>query len=328
MARLTQRPSIEAQWDVARRFFWISGKGMLLACLLVVSAARGADVVIVRTSDAEPYVQAGAALQTELVQQHESVRNVLAKDVSAQGIASAIGKADAVVAVGTPAARWLQKKLPVDVKLVYCMVSDAGSAGLLEGRPSTGVTTDVPLNQQIKLIAEALPRARNVGILYRSDAPESKGIPAALTHWIPDGWSVQAVAVNEFPSVADAIDALIEKHVDVIWTAPDAKIFDNAAVRTLLLAAVRAKIPVWGFSTAFVRAGALLGVGVEPAAQGKQAADLVVDALSEHPPVSERALAPQEFQIAVNLIVARQLDLEVPASLTQRAAFVFRPEDK
>ena len=67
---------------------------------------------------------------------------------------------------------------------------------------------------------------------------------------------------------------------------------------------------------------------MEPASQGKQAAELISESLSEHPPASERAVPPQQFQIAVNLIVARQLDVEVPESLTQRAAFVFQPEEK
>jgi len=32
---------------------------------------------------------------------------------------------------------------------------------------------------------------------------------------------------------------------------------------------------VWGFSPAFVRAGALIGVGVDPAAQATQVVDLI-----------------------------------------------------
>ena len=323
-----QRPHHQSGRDVALKSFFGKALYFLLIGLFTGVSSQGAQIVIVRTSDAEPYVQAGAALESRLVEAHESVRNVLAKDLSAQGLMVGIGKADAVVAVGTPAARWLQKQLPVDVKLVYCMVSDAGNAGLLEGRPSTGITIDVPIGEQIKLIAEALPRARTVGVLYRSGAPESKDVLQLLQKSIPEDWRVQAIAVNDFPSIAEAITALIDKRVDVIWTAPDAKIFDSAAVRTLLLAAVRAKVPVWGFSPAFVRAGALLGVGVEPASQGKQAAELVIESLSEHPPASERAVPPQQFQIAVNLIVARQLDVEVPESLRQRAAFVYQPEEK
>jgi putative ABC transport system substrate-binding protein len=326
MVRPTLLPLVQPSGETAPRLFIGRGLGILLVLLLTAMSAHAAEIVIVRSSDAEPYVQAGAAIQARLVQEHQSVRNLLAKDLSGQGLGAGIGQADAVVAVGTPAARWLQKQLPANVKLVYCMVSNAPDAGLLEGRASTGVTTDIPIEDQIKLIAEALPKARSVGILYRGDAIESKAVLELLRNSMPNNWNVQAVGVNDFPSIADAIGALIEKRVDVIWTAPDPKIFDTAAVRTLLLAAMRAKIPVWGFSPAFVRAGALLGVGVEPAAQGQQAAELVMQAVSGHSSALERVVAPERFQIAVNLIVAKQLELEVPESLTQRAAFVFQPE--
>jgi putative ABC transport system substrate-binding protein len=328
MPRPEQRPPILSSRDVAPKRLIDFSVWILFLGLLAAVSARGADIVIIRTSDAEPYVQAGAALQDQLIQEHQTVRNLLAKDVSEQGISAGIGKANVVVAVGTPAARWLQKQLPAEVKLIYCMVSNAANEGLLEGRPSTGVTTDIAISEQIKLIAEALPKARSVGMLFRSDVPESKRVLESLGQAMPAGWSVQAVAVNDFPSIAGAIGALIDKRVDVIWTSADPKIFDTAAVRTLLLAALRAKIPVWGFSPAFVRAGALIGVGVDPAAQGKQAADLVVESLSGHLRAGQRVVAPEQFQIAVNLIVARQLELEIPESLTQRAVFVFQPEEK
>jgi ABC-type uncharacterized transport system substrate-binding protein len=38
------------------------------------------------------------------------------------------------------------------------------------------------------------------------------------------------------------------------------------------------------------------------------------------------AAAPTDFQIAVNLIVAEQLGIEIPDSLTRRATFVYRAE--
>jgi len=85
---------------------------------------------------------------------------------------------------------------------------------------------------------------------------------------------------------------------------------------------------VWGFSPAFVRAGGLVGVGVEPRAQGRQAADIVQRLGSGKPgAVTDRVQSAQEFQVAVNLIVARQLGIEIPEALTKRATFVFKTEN-
>jgi putative tryptophan/tyrosine transport system substrate-binding protein len=297
-----------------------------LLILLHATCSWATVVVIVRTSDAEPYTLAEKSLRDQLAAGHYELHSVLIRDLSQQGIDAAIGKADAVVAIGTTAARWLHKELPTPIKLVYCMVSNARDAGLAEGRDACGVTTDVSIGQQFKLIAEALPHARSVGMLYHSDTAEGKNALQAFTGGVPKGWHVEAVAVNEYSSIADAIQALMKKNVDLIWTTADQKLYDTAAVRALLLAALRAKIPVWGFSPAFVRAGALLGVGVEPRSQGVQVADLLVKVLTDPQKSARSVETANEFQIAVNLIVAEQLGIDIPDSLSQRAKYVYRPE--
>ena len=244
----------------ARPSSWILLPGLVLF-LAALPAAR-ADVVIVKSSDAPPYQQAEATFRQRL--SAVQVRSVLVKELADTGIGSAISTTDTVVAIGTPAATWLHAQLPAGIELVYCMVANADDAGLLKGSPCWGVTMEVSLSEQFKLIAEALPSARTVGTLYRSDTAAGRAGLQAMKDNLPAGWRLEAVAANDFSSVADAIDALTHKSVDVIWTSADQKVYDTAAVRTLLLAALREKIPVWGFSPAFVRAGRCWGWGSIP----------------------------------------------------------------
>jgi putative ABC transport system substrate-binding protein len=298
---------------------------MVAVALLFCCQTARAEIVIVRSSDAAPYKDAETALRDGLAGRNEPLRSVLVKDVADKGVDS-IADADGVVAIGTAAARWLHEQLPARVRLVYCMVNNPQDAGLLQGRTDWGVSTDVAIADQISLIAEALPHARTVGMLYRSDTDEGRQMLKTLSGALPHDWHVEAVAVNESPSIASAIDSLMQKNVDVIWTSADQRVYDAASVRSLLLAGLRNKIPVWGFSTSFVRAGALLGVGVEPRAQGAQAASILIRHLDDPKQTESGAEAPREFQIAVNLIVAQQIGIEIPESLSGRAAFVFRPE--
>jgi putative ABC transport system substrate-binding protein len=307
----------------------IGRRNLLLAIALLLSGAVhaiAADVVIVRTSDADPYTQAEAALRQQLGEQNFKIKSLLAREASDKGIEASIGKPDVVVAVGTAAARWLHKKLPADVKLMYCMVSNPADATLLQGNTCLGVSTDVPIADQINLVAEALPHARSIGFMYHSDTPEGKAQLADLQKALPADWHIEAVAVNDYPSVAGAIDALLGRQIDIAWTTADQKLYDTACVRTLLLSAVRAKIPVWGYSLGFVRAGALLGVGVEPAAQGRQVAELLKKTLADPTGFKTRAVDPDHFQIAVNKIVADQIGVEIPDSVSHRAAFIYQPE--
>jgi putative tryptophan/tyrosine transport system substrate-binding protein len=284
------------------------------------------DVVIVKSSDAEPYKQAEATLHDRLLAPDCKVRSILVKQLAESGIGLTISTTDTVVAVGTSAAAWLHNQLPGGVELVYCMVNNADEVGLLKGGDCWGVTTNVPIPEQFKLIAEALPSAKTVGALYASDTPAGRAALQLLKDNLPRDWRVEAVAINDYASVAEAIEALTLKKVDVIWTNTDSKIYDAAAVRTLLLSALRNKIPVWGYSPAFVRAGALLGVGVDPSAQAAQAADLVNQLRQRKDSVVEKAQPPLQYQIALNLIVADQLNLEIPDALIRRATYVFRAE--
>jgi len=299
----------------------------LLAVLSLLSCTTAfGDVVIVKSSDAEPYKQAEATLHDELAAPNCSVRSVLVKQLAESGIGPSISTTDTVVAVGTSAAAWLHSQLPGGVELVYCMVNNADEVGLLKGGDCWGVTTNIPIAEQFKLIAEALPSARTVGALYASDTSAGRDALQAIKDHLPRDWRVEAIAVNDYSSVAEAIEALTLKKVDVIWTTSDSKIYDAAAVRALLLSSLRSKIPVWGYSPAFVRAGALIGVGVDPRAQAAQAADLIKQLKQHKDSVVEKAQPPREYQIALNLIVADQLNIEIPDSLIQRATYVFRSE--
>jgi ABC-type uncharacterized transport system substrate-binding protein len=132
--------------------------------------------------------------------------------------------------------------------------------------------------------------------------------------------------VNDYPTVAAAIEALMQRPIDIAWTTADQKLYDTACVRSLLLSGVRSKIPVWGYSLPLVRAGALLGVGVEPAAQGRQAADLVIKTMKDPGGFKMQSIGPDRFQIGVNLIVAEQIGVDIPDSVSHRATFLFKPE--
>lgn len=284
--------------------------------------------MIVLSSEAAPYHQAEAGFKAGMAD-HKQMRTVLLKDVKESGIDNTIGKtADEIVAIGTPAAVFLHKSLPAPTPLIYCMVSDPVGNGFNDGRALCGVTTDVPLSAQFALISQALPKARSIGMLYRSNTPEGQRLLKTVQEALPKDWNLEAVAVDKLPNIADAIAELINKHIDIVWTSVDAQIYDYPAESALLLAALRNKVPVFGFSPAFVRSGALIGVGVSPAAQGKQAADLALRVL-DHPNDAHnpRITSPEAIQIAVNLILAPQIGVELPQDVVSHATYVFK-EDK
>jgi len=308
----------------------------LAALALTASGARAAEVTIVLSSKAGPYVKAEEELRARLVGLGHTTRTIEIGEL-AKKPEPGRGSGAMFVAVGTPAATWLKANLPAQTPLVYCMTLDAEAPAPATGRKVAGVSTHVPLSVQFGLIAEALPRATTIGLLYRSDNENSARMLADATASLPKSWKLQAIAVDKHESVAKAIGVLLDSGVDVVWTAPDSSVYDVATVRSLLLAAIRSHTPVFGFSPAFVRAGALLGVGIDPAHQGRQAAG-IVDLLlktaaatssgATTQPRPEQLCPAPEFQLAVNLIVARELSITLPKSLVSRAVHVFDAVDE
>jgi putative tryptophan/tyrosine transport system substrate-binding protein len=308
---------------IGKSAIWMTLLGLLL--LLAAGSRAGADVVIVRSSDAAPYQQAEATFIQRLQSPQCKVRSVPVKQLADEGIGSAISTTDTVVAIGTPAATWLHNQLPEGILLVYCMVSNPEEAGLLKGSQCWGVAMEVAESDQLELISEVLPSAKIVGTLYRSNTPAGRQVLQNFRDALPPGWRVEAVAVNDYPNVAAAIDALMDKNVDLIWTSAAFKLYDVAAVRELLVASLRNKTPVWGFSPAFVRAGALLGVGVDPESQATQTTDLIAK-LKQNRQSVEKSQPPKQYQIAINLVVADQLNIQIAGDLLKKATYIFRAE--
>ncbi|MGB2823304.1 MAG: ABC transporter substrate binding protein [Phycisphaerae bacterium] len=244
-------------------------------------------------------------------------------------LAALAGKTDAFVAVGTDAALYLHGNPKATTKMAYCMVADPVGMGLGGDQPPPGVSTDIPITPQFALIAEALPGARTVGMLYSSSSPRSKRMLEAARTSLPKAWSLKPVDMAKHSSASAAIEALLDCDMDIVWTAPDRSVLNVATIRSLLRGAMRKRMPIFGFSTGFVRAGALLGVGIDPAAQGHQAAG-IADRLvrgrahQDGKAPAKRGDVPPEFQVAVNLIVAERLGVVLPEGLVRRADLVFR----
>ncbi len=287
-------------------------KAFCALALLLASPALADHILILLSADAGPYRQAEQAAAERLRRDgHTVTSSVLDPDTDPLTL-----KADLVLAVGGPAAAACKGTLAPPARLIYTMVSDPASAGLTADPPTPGVTTDVPLKDQFALIAEALPKARTVGLLFNSAAPASAKIPDRVRAALPAGWTMDAVDLALHSSPADAIDVLADRTIDVLWTAPDRAVYDTAVMRKLLLSTLRRNIPVFGFSPQFVTAGALLGTSIDPAEQGRQAAELVVKAPSGSP--EDRVIRPR-FTVVFNPVVAERLGITLPRSILDRA---------
>lgn len=215
-----------------------------------------------------------------------------------------------IVAVGVGALRGIvesESKAPLLATLVpraaYARLAEQASRG---GRPVSAVWLDQPVGRQLDLLRLALPMRHRVGVLL---GPESRLVEQELLRAAAErNLEIAAVRVEGGEQLAGAVQRVLAD-TDVLLALPDPQVYSGATVQNVLTAAYRSRIPLVGFSPAYVKAGAMLSLYSTPAQVGAQAAAIVRSALGGRslPPPQ----GPWAFAIGVNADVARSLGIPI-----------------
>ena len=285
--------------------------------------AGATKVIVVRSKELDPFKQAEESFISSLPQSVTSQSYSLTQATADVLAKAASDSSVAFFAIGSEAAAHVKAAIPAASTLTCAMMSDPAAAGVFDGRATTVISMDCPHGSQISFISSALPKVRRIGVLYRSDGPKGKKAVEGMRAALPPEWTLEAIAVEKEASISDAVSRMFSAKVDLVWTYPESSLYDTATIKTLLLESVRQRVPVFGFSPAFVRAGATIGVGTTPADQGRQAA-------GELKPTRGTAgdgddlIVPPNMNTYINTAVAEQLGIELPASVINAATNAFK----
>lgn len=223
-------------------------------------------------------------------------------------------KPDLIVTVGVAAmdgtlerlaardAGWSQ--VPVLAILVPQAVFEARRAHpAASGRPFGAVVLDQPLGRQLALIKRALPDRVRVGVV---PGAQTRPLLSQLEREARSR-GLQLVKGPEVRAPEDIYPSLREVLVeaDVVLALPDPAIYNANTLQNILLATYRARVPLVAFSSAYVKAGALLALYSTPA----QVARTAVEVLRQWQAGQGLATLqrPREFTAAVNPRVATSL---------------------
>ncbi len=283
----------------------------VMVCVLCAggSVARGADVLIVISSEAGPYKAAADEAEQSLKSLGHTTSRQMLEKMDLESLAKRSGP---VVAIGGNAAVRIGQVLPEGTALYYCMTPTPERLGLTARLNTSGVSTDPDISMQIDLIDRSGIRVKRVGLLYRGSVESSKDLRDRFESSMPNGWSLKAIDLDSTGSVALSIDALFAEKIDIVWTAADTAVFDASLVKALLLRSIRDRVPMFGFSHALVRAGAPLGVGFEPQAQGRRVAEMLNNG-------SMGVHEPSDTQLAINAMALDRIGLKLSADLDRLA---------
>ena len=288
---------------------WVWCRIALCAVLVVSFAnaawAAGARVIVVAEMEKAPQSETVAALNTEL--QRDGVGVEVLAPASANH--AALAGASLIVTIGGQAAHTtvaLETETPVLHVLLSRITLDA-LGHRPGGAPWSAIVLDQPAERQIALVRLALPKHERIATIA---GPETRALASALAAAATrSGLDARSAEAADIPALYPALRTVLEQPAVLVIT-PDGQVFNSQTVHHVLLTAFRLHAPVLGFSAAYVRAGAVLGLYTTPAQAGTEAAAVVRQVLTGQalPPPIHHAL----FEVGVNPTVARALGLALP----------------
>lgn len=293
---------------------------MLVLCVCTLDADAASRVLVVMSSGSSQYRDCADQATSAM-----GGVEVVIKELSSikKSDLDALSSDDVCLAIGAKAAVGIGRELDPSVPLIYTMVSDPEGLGL-RGRANTaGVSADVSPADQFALLKEAYPNAKSIGMLYRSSSEWSMSIFRLAQEQLPGGWSIQAIDMDQYSSDSEAVAALIAQRTDFAWMISDHKVYSPATVKALLIASIKNKLRVFAFSPQVVKAGALIGVGIDPVEQGQSAGQMVIAVLRGGISAAKKLPSDATPHIAVNNVVADRIDVELPKKLVQKADYLY-----
>lgn len=234
-------------------------------------------------------------------------------------------KVDMIIAIATPAAMSAYNAtLNTDIPVVYTALSDPVAAQVADENKNpvgniTGTSDILPVEEQLNMIREILPDAKNIGILHTSSEANSDSMLKIYKNLAGKyNFKIVDEAINTTSDIPLATDNILSK-VDAITN-----LLDNTVVNslpTILDKANEKKIPVFGSEIEQVKMGCLGSEGIEYISLGNQTGKMASKILKGEKKAKEM---PYETILEPNLYlnskVAENLGIKIPKDLVDRAA--------
>jgi putative ABC transport system substrate-binding protein len=228
--------------------------------------------------------------------------------------------AKVLVAVGGDAAKKATSKTPI----VVALMSDPVGTGLVSSlaRPGGNITgmsiqsTDLA-GKRIELLKEAIPAIRNLGILAYVDYAGTM-LDVGAIHAASKTFNLEVVTVPiHRASDIEPAFASLDPQMQAIYVPPNLLVNTNRILINEL--AQRRRLPtMYGFRE-YVDSGGLMSYGPNTPLLFRRAAEYVDKILRGAKPNDLPVEQPTEFDLIVNLKVARLIGLEFSPSFLARA---------
>lgn len=231
-------------------------------------------------------------------------------------------KVDVIVAGGDNRTTHVAQSITTAVPIVFGSVNDPVEAGIVEslsrpGRNATGVANSVSqvMSKQMEIATEIFPDVGRVALLV---PPDNLALAAQLEETAKHfKVSILRLAASSLAEIAGAVDALSAAKIKVLLVANDPIFVANAAY----ISKAAAKRGALSFCPLahMARSGCFLSYGIDLAHNYERVATFVDKILKGHSPALLPVELPMKHYLIINMGVAKENGIALPASIVVRA---------
>ena len=231
-------------------------------------------------------------------------------------------KVDLICGVATPMAQACYNAANGSIPVIYTAVTDPVAAQLAnEDGTSVGNTTGtsdkLAVEAQLEMIRKFMPDAKKIGILYTTSEANSISAIAEYKELAPNyDFEIVDSGISQTSDIPLAAADLASK-VDCISNLTDNTVV--SALATVLDAANKAKIPVFGSEIEQVKAGCVATEGLDYVALGKQTGAMAARVLKGEKAEDIPFETITEYSLYINSTALESLGLTCPEDLRASA---------
>lgn len=249
-----------------------------------------------------------------IAQGNISTANLIAKQILGE-------KPNLVVSIATPTSQACAQAIK-NIPIVFAAVSDPVGAGLVAslekpGGNLTGTSDMSPVDRQLELIREFLPKLKRLGVIYNSGEANSAAIVKVLREECKKrGITLEEAAVANSAGVAQAAKSLVGR-AEAVYIPTDNTVV--SVFEAVVKVGYDSKLPVFAADVDSVGRGAVAALAVDYYRMGRQTGEMAVRVLKGAPTATMPVETLKEFQIHLNPGSAKKMGLEISPAQLKRA---------
>ena len=290
---------------------------LLVFCILAVSPCTAGDkskIILLMSGDTQVYQTVAKDTINEIKKKCKNATlpcsTILFENfIAGESSSLPIDNVNMLIAFGTKAAN---DNLVSDFKhqTIISMIPRQSEIGQNDNFNSDRVIRifiDQPFERFLALTKAVMPRATRIGLLlYRPSDEQRKSFEETALN---SGFELAIGEVDSNDDIGESLSHLVN-NIDVLIALPDSRIHNSNTISNILTTSYRNHIPVIGFSSAYVKAGATAAVYTSLNDISKQVSDEAVQILLNGTP-GENNLSASYFSISFNFDVARSLGIAI-----------------